>query len=115
MNEEMEIKAQPILIACSADTGITTATTTLVLDGTVGRIIEVKELYAQNIGSTTCLVQFKEESGAMLYEANLEENMPFCRKFDSDSIQLTEGQGVQIVTSATGDIRWTVGYRLFED
>lgn len=97
-------------IASSNGTGITTATTTELVAATADQSILTYRVFLQNISSTAVLCQLKEEDGTILFEQNLAENQPVIFGFANKFIQLTENKALQLVTSATGDIRWTVGY-----
>lgn len=100
-------------IASSNGTGITTATTTALIaaPGATKRII-VLDLWLQNLGATDTICQLAEESGNILYEVKLEEKMPFSKTFYPKCLRLALNKALNLITSATGDIRWTVGYEL---
>lgn len=96
----------------TATAGITTATTTLVLDGTASKSIVIYKVYLQNVGSEATTVEFQEEDGAKFYQVKLTENMPAVFGVVNKVKKFAVDKGLNIITDATGDIRWTVCYGL---
>jgi len=102
----------PAICVSDEGTGITTATTLLAVDGVADKQIVVYKIYVQNIGATTSLVTLGEEDGDAFYSNNLLENQPAVFTLNNKIIKLAEAKGIEITSSATGDIRWTVCYGL---
>ena len=99
---------EPITCVNDLATGITTATTTLVVDGTASKELVLYKVYLQNIGATTTLVTLAEESGAAFYSVHLVENQPASFTTSNKVLKFATDKGLNITTDAAGDIRWTV-------
>ncbi len=98
-------------IASSNGTGITTAATTdLIAAPGAGVSICVLDIWLQNLSATEVLCQVKEESGNIHYEVKLEEKQPFSKNFSPKCLKLAANKKLQLITSAAGDIRWTIAY-----
>ncbi len=102
----------PMTCTSSEGTGITTATTTEIVAGTSQRRTLLFKAYLQNISSTATLVQLKVEDGAILFEQKLDENQPAVFSVGNKYVQTTKGKGLELVTDATGDIRYSVCYNV---
>lgn len=99
--------------ASSNGTGITTATTAdlIAAPGATKQLV-ILDIWLQNLSATEVLCQVKEESGIIHYEVKLEEKMPFSKQLFPKSLRLAANKKLQLITSAAGDIRWSVGYEI---
>lgn len=100
-----------LTFASDNGTPITTNTTTdVVAAPAAGHHLEISRLHAINTSTTAVLVSWKEASGVLLFPSFL----PQYGIFSIDLKQgwhLTTATKLQLVTSASGSINWTVGYR----
>lgn len=107
--ERFNLKDATCVISTS---NITTATTTLAVDGTTGKEMVIYEVLLQNLSATAVLVQLQEEDGDKFHQIKLYEKMPYPFSLGVKVKKLAEGKGLNIVTDDAGDIIWTVCYGL---
>lgn len=97
--------------ATSNGTAITTATTTTAIAAPgASTCIRVYKLRAANSSATAVKVGFKENSGSLIVEETLTQYQPLSFSLDSNYIELTANTAFEIVTSAAGNVTYTVLY-----